>query len=382
MPTTQNNGVTVWRMAGGDRSRCGLSTQALSETPKLVQTLKASGSIASAPVFAPNGAVFIADRAGGVQAYNQDGDLLWRRDLPGGFQASPAINVDGSVLYLGSLLGRVHALNAKSGKSIWEELLPANRDRRIQADLLYLDEQHAVITSSWGGKFVALSGKDGAKLQEWNAGDNPRSAMSATPNGTLFGVRVAWSRNANHIEVFKTIIGGDESELLEETVKGTANSFSAPVVWHDGVIVPINRETQCTLNYIDQQKASPKKLMDLDCCIHATPAVFRDGIDKLFVATMNGGMATLPIFGDQGDTIDLSKGSAPTEGEYFLASPVCDAKGFCYLGSPQGQFDQIGPDHKKTVLIETNRAFEAQPAFSPDGRIYAPCTNGNVYVFA
>ncbi|MDP8244499.1 MAG: PQQ-binding-like beta-propeller repeat protein [Candidatus Hinthialibacter antarcticus] len=379
MSNTQ--GVTVWRMAGGDPSRCGLSAQSLSKEPKLTDTLKASGSVVGSPVFSQSGSVFIADRAGGVQAYNSDGKLLWRRDLPGGFQASPAINNDASVLYVGSLLGRVHALDAKTGQPVWEVMLPARRDRRIQSDLLYLDEHDAVITSSWGGKFVALSGKNGTKTQEWNAGDNPRTAMSASPDGGLYGIRVASSNRGNQIEVFNAVLGFDETLLYQQAVKGTVNAFASPVVWHDGVIVPINGNTTCSLKYIYQKKSEPKKLMDLDCCIHATPAVFRDGIDKLFVATMNGDIAALPIYRDQGDINNYSTAS-PANGEYYLASPVCDASGNAYLGSPQGNLYRFDSEFQRTVIFEGTRAFETQPAISPDGRLYAPCTDGNVFVFA
>ncbi len=379
MSTDQNNGVTIWRMAGGDRSRCGLSTHALSETPKLVQTLNASGTVTTSPVFSPDGTVFIADRAGGVGAYDQDGDLLWRRDLPGGFQASPAINEDGSVVFLGSLRGRVHALDASSGKTIWEELLPAKRDRRIQADLLYLDESDAVITSSWGEKFVSLSGKDGAKLDEWEAGGNPRTAMSANSDGALFGARIMWAKRTNRIEVFKSSIGDDDTVLYQKTIKGNVNAFASPVVWRDGVIVPLNGQTSCQLEYFDQNKSESNKLIQFNRCIHATPSVLNDGVDKLVFATMNGDTCVLPIYGDMGDSINVSSSHDPDE--YFLAGSVCDANGYAYLGSPLGFLYRFDSSNTKAVLFETNRAFEAQPAISPNGRLYAPNTDGNVYVF-
>ncbi|MBZ0258823.1 PQQ-binding-like beta-propeller repeat protein [bacterium] len=383
MPKTETNGVSVWRMGGGNQSRCGLSAHTLSEKPKLTNTLKASGSVAATPVFSSDASVYFADRAGGVQAYNTEGRLLWRRELPGGFQASPATNQDGSILYLGSVLGRVHALDAKTGKQIWEVMLPAKRDRRIQSDLLVLDKSNVVITSSWGGKYVALSGKDGEQLGEWNAGDYPRTPMSASEDETLFGVRVVWSRNGNNVEVFKTSLGGDETVLHEQSVHGTVNAFAAPVVWHDGLIVPMNRETESTLYYIYQKPATPKKLSDFKSCIHATPSVYKDGTDKLFVATMSGYKLTLPIYGDLGDQSTGGVNVLPIEDvEYFLASPISDANGLHYLGSPFGYLYQIGPGYHENKMIETNRAFEAQPAISPDGKLYAPCTDGNVYVFA
>lgn len=85
------------------------------------------GDLPTAPV-AAGGYVFVADRGGSVRAFREDGEPVWTTYLGGAVYYPPAI-ADGR-LFVGAADGKVHALEATSGRVLWSFLV-AQRDRRI-----------------------------------------------------------------------------------------------------------------------------------------------------------------------------------------------------------------------------------------------------------
>jgi outer membrane protein assembly factor BamB len=68
--------------------------------------------------------------------------------------------------------------------------------------------------------------------------------------------------------------------------------------------------------------------------------------------------------------------------EYLLASPVCDARGDCYVGDPNGVVHQVTRQGAGQVLFEAPRSIQARPAFDPQGRLYVPCGDRRVHILS
>ncbi len=86
-----------------------------------------SADLPTAPVVA-GGLVFIADRAGAVQAFTTEGDHVWTAYTGGPVYYAPAVAADR--VFVGSADGRVYAFEATSGRRLWSYRV-APQERRI-----------------------------------------------------------------------------------------------------------------------------------------------------------------------------------------------------------------------------------------------------------
>ncbi len=68
-----------------------------------------------APVFGPDGTVYLGDEQGVLFALHADGSIAWKQQLGPGqsIQASPVVDTDGSIYVVGE-----HAVNAPPGSVV------------------------------------------------------------------------------------------------------------------------------------------------------------------------------------------------------------------------------------------------------------------------
>ncbi|MBI1390881.1 MAG: PQQ-binding-like beta-propeller repeat protein [bacterium] len=377
MPEKTIEPTRVWRMAGGCASRGSLSSAAFAQSPVMLNALSAQAAATTAPVFAEDGRVFIADRSGAVQAFDPDGTLIWRTDLPGRIEASPALSTDDALLFTGTLDGRVDALNAKTGKIAWETYLPSERDPRILSDVLFSTDPRCVAVSSWGGKFSALHPESGEIVSQWDAGVVPYAAMTAA-GGALYAIRAEWTGQSQGLRAFKTQPGEAETSLIFQPAEEGYDprkytALAAPVSEGVRVYFIVNRMKTSRLIAFGVKDDEQKWSLDLPCNVHADPALGPDG--TLTLACMDGRVKQ----------VNAEKGSIEWEydakTEYLLSAPARDAKGRAALGDPAGCVHLIEPGGEGKTIFETDRAFQGRAAVAPDGRFFAPCTDGKVYVF-
>ena len=110
---------TLWQTMGGGNGRLGRTSRVFPLPAQLERTLPMRGSVSASPVFDREENVYLADMSGEVQAYSAGGGSLWQRDLEEGIYATPALNPEGKVLYVGTIRGNVAALNATDGAVLW-----------------------------------------------------------------------------------------------------------------------------------------------------------------------------------------------------------------------------------------------------------------------
>lgn len=87
------------------------------------------GPIKGGPVLGPDGAVYAGSTDGYIYARNPDNTEKWPPFLTGGpVLAAPALSRDGQTLYAASTDGRLYAISAQTGASIWpNDFITANK---------------------------------------------------------------------------------------------------------------------------------------------------------------------------------------------------------------------------------------------------------------
>jgi outer membrane protein assembly factor BamB len=367
---------TVWRAAGGGPTRSGAFTGRVTVPGKPIRRLPAHGAVLNSVIFNDQGTVFIADMAGAIQAYSAEGRLQWETRLEAGVQASPALDLDGEVLFVGTLGGSVHALKASSGKAVWRRELSTKSDPRILSDLLCDPGTGTVILSSWGGRFHALETATGKPRFEVDAGFSPAAAAATDPEGNLYLLRAVAKQGT---ELVRVAPGGKETLLHcePETNRGARRALvaAAPVLdlaRQTGHAV-INRDGKAQLISWSLNTGQVVHNTGLPHAVQGTPTLLPDG--SVAVADLGGEIHSVT----PGGTARFKAGSGT---EYLLAGPVTEAGGTIVYGDPLGLLHLVDPGGRDDRLFEAERAIQGRCSFAPDGALHVPCADRQVYVFA
>lgn len=368
--------AAIWRTAGGDGTRRGLFGGAVRIRPHRARRLTAQAAIQASVVFDEEGRAFVADLAGGVQAFSAQGELLWRVKLHGGISATPAVHPAKPQVFLGTHRGWVYALATAQGATLWKKEIPTRSDPRILSDLLYLPQADAVVMSSWGGRFHALEAASGLERFSWEAGLSPYAAASAGRDGHLYCLRAVASQG---VELVRVTSQGEETILhrLTEEKRGARRTLvaAAPVLDEARGVAyfVINRDQGSLLHAWSLPSNTLLWSLPLPNSVQATPALRKDG--TILLADLAGFVQAI---GPEG----AARFRYASGCEYLLAGGVCEAGGTCFMGDPLGVLHVIDAQGRGRAVFEAKRAIQARPAFGPDGRLYVPSNERTVYGFA
>jgi outer membrane protein assembly factor BamB len=364
----------TWFSAGGDNSRRGVFPGRVEVEPKPIRRLTAQGSIQASCVFDSRARAFVADMAGGVQAFAADGRALWQKRLDGGISATAVVHPDEKRLFTGTHAG--FALDAQSGAVLWRTEIETRSDSRILSDLLLLPGQAALVLSSWGGRYVALDVDGGKVKHSWTAGISPSSGATADADENIYCVRAVAKTGLQFVRVDPN---GVESVLYQEAEKGRPATrllvAAAPVVDQERKVVYFvsNVDRTAVLIAWSLETKSTAWTHDFRAAVAATPSVAENGM--VVVADMRGF-----VHGLSPDGSLLYRYASG--GDYLLAGAVCDSSGAAFIGDPTGVLHRIPLDGLGTRIYETPRSVQARPSFDSRGNLYVPATDGKVYVFA
>jgi outer membrane protein assembly factor BamB len=366
----------MWSAAGGDNSRRGVFRGRVEVEPKPKRRLTAQGSIQASCVFDSRARAFVADMAGGVQAFAADGRALWQTRLDGGISATAVVHPDENRLFAATHAGFAYALDAQSGAVLWRAEIETRSDGRILSDLLLLPEQAALVLSSWGGRYVALDVEGGKVKHSWNAGISPSSGASADADENIYCVRAVAKTGLQFVGVDPK---GVESVLYQEAEKGRPATrllvAAAPVVDQERKVVYFVSNVDRTAVLIAWSLETKRSAWthDFRAAVAATPSVAENG--TVVVADLHGFVHALSPDGSL--LYRYASGC-----DYLLAGAVCDSSGTAFIGDPTGVLHRIPSDGLGTRIYETPRSVQARPSFDPRGNLYVPATDGKVYVFA
>lgn len=376
MAASDAEAPTTGSTAGGVAGRSGLFPGPVRLNPKPVGWLPACGAVQAGVVFDLERRAFVADLAGVVQAFDSEHRLLWQQTLVGGISATPAVDVDGARLLVGTHAGWVCALRTTDGAVLWQQRLPSRSDSRIVGDLLHLPGRGSLIASSWGGRFHELDVVSGATLRTWDAGISPQAGASGDRWGHVYCLRAVRDEGVALVRVGRS---GTEEVLhrVPESPRGASRMTVAAS--------PVVDETRGTVGFVtnDGRRAvvhawslGEERLrwsQTLEQGVVATPALLGDG--TIVVADLGG---AVHAFGPDG----ALRFRHSTGGDYLLAGPVADVAGRLFLGDPLGRLHVLEKDGSGGPVFEGARALQARASFDERGNLYLPSTAGGVHVFA
>lgn len=365
----------VGRSTGGPNSRHGLFDRAAHRERRPALRLQAQGTVQAAVVFNQSGTAFIADLAGGVQAYTPNGKLLWRVKVEGGISAAPVVTADNALLLVGTHHGYVFGLDAASGATRWRQEIPSQSDPRILSDLLHLTRADLVVFSSWGGRFHALDARTGQERFNLDAGISPRAAAASDKDENIYYLRAL---SGHGVEFVRINTHGQERVLLRqpEDTRGARRALvaAAPILDESRAMAYIiaNQVRGGELLAWSLESESVLWRQSLSATAQATPTVLKGG--EVILADMAGSVhgfsfTSAPIF------------HYATGSEYLLAGGVGRADGTFYIGDPLGMVYRITNQGTGDILFEAPRSLQTRLSFGPFGRLYVPCTDRFVYVF-
>jgi outer membrane protein assembly factor BamB len=366
----------IWRSAGGDNSRRGLSEWAtrLARTP--ARRLLTDGAVQAAVVFNQAGSAFIADMASGVRAYAPDGQARWQVKVDGGISATPVMHPDDASLFVATHTGQVYGLDASSGAARWRRGIPSKSDPRILSDLLHLPRADLVVFSSWGGRFHALEARTGQERFSWEAGISPWAAAASDRDDNIYCLR---ARPEQGLEFARVDGQGRELVLFREPedARGARRALvaAAPVLDEGRAVAyfVVNQARGGLL--VAWSLATGKELwrQRLPAAVQATLTVLQTG--GVMVADLAGGVHG---YGPDG----AHRFRYATGSEYLLAGGVGQADDTFWIGDPLGILHSVDRGGAGVSWFEAPRSIQARLSFDPSGRLYVPCADRSVYVLA
>ncbi|MGM0875162.1 MAG: PQQ-binding-like beta-propeller repeat protein [Bacillota bacterium] len=166
---------TDWTMFHGDAQHTGATKDTLEAGLRLDWTYRTPGTILTSSPAIANGVVYVGtrDEEGSndhaIHAVDQEtGNKVWQVKADAQVQSSPAV-ADG-IVYASSIRGTIYAMNAQSGDIIWQKTVGKDE---VQRAWMYYSPTVAdgvvyqAYSTGSGGKMMALDAKTGKEL--WNA---------------------------------------------------------------------------------------------------------------------------------------------------------------------------------------------------------------------
>jgi outer membrane protein assembly factor BamB len=369
---------SVWRTAGGDNSRHGRFGGVTWPVRGPAGHSKALGAVQASVVFDAAGNAFVADMAGGVQSFSPTGNRRWQVTVGGGVSATPVLDAADTLLFVGTHLGDVLALDTATGATRWSRPIPSRKDPRILSDFLHLEERNLVVFGSWSGRFLALDGVTGEPHFDWDAGISPRSAASADRAGNLYTVRAVAGRGIEFVQVRRE--GGGQETILHrepEDSRGASRALvaCAPVLDESRGVAYVVANHERAGHLLAWSLASGRVLWkrELGAAVQATPTVLTSG--AVVVADLAGNVEAF-------DPEGAPRFRTPLRCDYLLAGGVAPAEDRFVLGDPLGAVHELDARGTPSLVFQAPRSIQGRPSFDPSGRLHIPCTDGSVYRFA
>lgn len=336
---------TPWPMFRHDVHHTGRSSFIGPEFPEEKWSFPTGGGVFSSPAIGVDGTIiYVGSDDLKLYAIKPDGTLKWTFDTDpsGNVQSSPAIGDDGTI-YVGSWLGKVHAVNP-DGSPKWsfdtESGAPVRSSPAIGND-------GTIYAGSDDGSFYALN-SDGTLQWKFPTGGGIQSSSAIGTDGTIY-------------------IGSSDGKLYALNPDGTkrwdflvgGNVSSSPAIGSDGTIYAGSEFGRL---YAVNPDGSLKWSFTAGGGILSSPGIGSDGTIyfgtshfdyKLYALNPNGTL----------------KWSFPA-GDVIFSSAAIDNEGTIYFGSNDRKLYALNPDGTLKWSFTAGGAVQSSPAIGPDRTIY------------
>lgn len=307
-----------------------------SKTTALKWTCPVDKEIWGSPRLSADGKMlFIASLDGilhGIEAAS--GREKWSRNVGWRVESTPAVGKDGTV-YVGSAFGRISAIDGKSGAARWQFMIEDPEHSADACPLLSADEK-TLYTGSSGGRLYALDTASGAQKWHFDARGGIHGAPVMAPdgislyvpceNGRLYCVD---SRTGEELWQFKT----------ERGIR------SSPVLGQDGTIYLGSGDGK--IYAIDPSTRELKWSFETGGSIFGSPAVGPNG--HVYVGSHDHSVYALD--GQTGE-----RRWSFESGKYVNGSPTVGPDGTIYVGSYDGKLYALVEDADSRRLQELQKA--------------------------
>ncbi|NND97074.1 MAG: PQQ-binding-like beta-propeller repeat protein [Pirellulaceae bacterium] len=168
-----------WPLPRGDAGSSGATTIVLPDDLSVIWEYKADEAIETTPAVVGN-RVFLSDVMGRLYAVDRKtGKEIWKKNYDTGFLAAPAIQDDRMVI--GDVEGNLYALNVQDGKEIWKQ----STDGEISGAAAFHGEN--VLVTSQDGKLYCFDAVTGKPAWVYQTDDQIRCSPTLAGNLTFLG---------------------------------------------------------------------------------------------------------------------------------------------------------------------------------------------------
>jgi outer membrane protein assembly factor BamB len=298
----------------------------------------ATDGYVDADLVAGDGRLYVASWDGKLRAMNDQGEVLWIKNLGDTLDATPALA--GGQIFVQSWSREVYALDAASGDVRWRfDYSPSRADDHRQAGLLVVDD--LVLVPAWNGTLFALDVVSGERRWSFSGGQPLRAQpvydgeniYLASGDGTL------------------SALGVDGSLRWQKSLE--APLLRAPALLPQGVAV-VSREGQVVTYDRNGQRLWQRELEEI--CYYGA-SLYYEG--ALFVATAGNGLWKLDAV--TGDVVWRVELAGPS-----YATPLID-NGRIFIGDNSGLLRVFGTNSGQLVTqYKLDREIQGRPLIWSD----------------
>jgi outer membrane protein assembly factor BamB len=313
----------------------------------------ATDGYVDADLVAGNGRLYAASWDGALHVLDEQGAVLWQRNLGDTLDATPVLA--GGQVFVQSWSREVYALDAATGAVRWRfDYSPSPADDHRQAGLLVIDD--LVLVPAWNGTLFALDAASGERRWDFWGGQ-PLRARPAYDGDNLY------------------LASGDgtlSALALDGTLRWqqslTAPLLRAPALVPQGVAV-VSREGQVAV-YDRSGQVLWQRALD-ETCYYGAP-LYLDG--ALFVATAGNGLWKLDAA--SGEIVWRVELAGPS-----YATPLI-ADGRIFVGDNSGALQVFGVDSGQLLARSMlDREIQGRPLIWSD-RLLVGSRDHKVHAFS
>jgi len=319
-----------------------------------------SGGVTGTPAIDVDGTIIFGGADGKLYAIKPDGSQKWVVNIGSPILSSPAITCERDVFF-GAGNGRLYSVRATDGNINWNVLLGG----QIRASPA-ISNDGEVYVGTTGGVFYAVRATDGTILRRYPSTGNIGAIYTSA---TIDGANVVFAADDQKVYV----LSRSTFTLVCSTAALGAIIRSSPAVDSTGIYVGLDNGQVAKINK-SSCAVSASVSFGAGTQVRSSPAVS----DYVYVSVISSAGAIVAL--DKGTLQVVSRmefGGAST------SSPAIADSGVVYVASntPAGGYLWALTRSGSSFLVSwqfelTGQANEASPAIAPSGNIYIGSTKG------
>lgn len=303
-----------------------------------------TGAIQSSPAVGPDGTIYIGSLDKNIYALKSSGALMWSYNIGDFIFSSPALNSDGTVIFIGASDNNIYAINASSGTLKWKV---GTAGKIISSPVMGYDGIEDVIyVGSLDHHVYALAAGNGNVKWTFETNTEVYGSPAVGADGKIY---VGECRTGDAVDynfkLFCINVDGSKSWDFD----GGTGFYSSPAIDPDGLIYIGSWDGTFYALKPDGTKnwsltTSPPR------SINSSPAIgISNGYPVLYVGAKDGNFYAFQSPAVQNDLNALTRQDwvFQTGDDIWYSSPAIDQNGTIYFGSHDKCIYAVNPGNMK-----------------------------------